>query len=725
MLHVSLLHLVAALHPLASASEGDASAQSAVARSTEREVPALFSWGDFDGDGRLDLAAVQGDGMLRLLSCAGDGRFEDVTDRNGLSDVGNAALALWADFDADGRLDLFVGARAGASRLFHNEGGTFLDVTAASGLACEGAVQSACWLDHDVDGRLDLFVVTNEKSALFHGLEGGLFQARELSELTGAPEQPDLVALPAPIGTRPADSADVPALDDRERPQTSKTLPDRGAGAFVPLGPAPTVGSVTPLMGFPGGCANSVRDQANPGTCLAASTTPTLGMLYPISANLFVAAGGNVGIGTTSPTAKLHVAGTARMTDTLTLAPSGDQALNVNSGSIYKGGALFIHTKGDISNTAVGRNAQPSVTGQSDTAVGYGALSSNTTGSNNTASGAQALFTNTTGGNNTAIGEKALHANTTGSANTATGQRALRSNTTGTVNTATGWASLYSNTTGSSNAAHGGGALFVNTTGHHNSACGQDAMHYNTIGNYNTAGGSQALSSNTTGNENTACGFSALGLNTSGARNIGIGHLAGFNLTTGNDNIAIGNGGVGAESATIRIGTAGTQTRAFVAGIRGVTTGVANAIPVLVDGAGQLGTVSSSRRFKQDIADMGERTERLLGLRPVVFHYKQEQVLPNGGEVPLEYGLIAEEVAEVFPDLVVYDDQGEPFTVKYHLLSSMLLNELQDQAHELDDLRARTEAREQDLELQLERLRADLATLQEGCRSNSASRGAR
>ena len=109
--------------------------------------------------------------------------------------------------------------------------------------------------------------------------------------------------------------------------------------------------------------------------------------------------------------------------------------------------------------------------------------------------------------------------------------------------------------------------------------------------------------------------------------------------------------------------TAGTHTRAFVAGIRGVTTANANAIPVLVDSAGQLGTVSSSRRFKEDIADMGDRTERLLALRPVVFRYRQEQELPNGANPPLEYGLIAEEVAEVFPDLVVYDDDGLPFTV--------------------------------------------------------------
>jgi hypothetical protein len=130
----------------------------------------------------------------------------------------------------------------------------------------------------------------------------------------------------------------------------------------------------------------------------------------------------------------------------------------------------------------------------------------------------------------------------------------------------------------------------------------------------------------------------------------------------------------------MRIGST-LHTRSFIAGIRGITTGNANAIPVLIDSAGQLGTVSSSRRFKEEIRDMGALTERLLELRPVVFRYKPEV---QSGERPLEYGLIAEEVAEIFPDLVVYDEEGQPFTVKYHLMSSMLLNELKKQHERLE-----------------------------------------
>ncbi len=136
---------------------------------------------------------------------------------------------------------------------------------------------------------------------------------------------------------------------------------------------------------------------------------------------------------------------------------------------------------------------------------------------------------------------------------------------------------------------------------------------------------------------------------------------------------------------------------------------------MLIDSAGQLGTISSSRRFKEEIADMGELTDRLLELRPVVFRYKPGV---QEGERPLEYGLIAEEVAEVFPELVVYDE-GKPFTVKYHLLSAMLLNELKKtraalQRHldEHEDLRSVLERlRELEARLAVVELRTSEATL--------------
>ncbi len=406
--------------------------------------------------------------------------------------------------------------------------------------------------------------------------------------------------------------------------------------------------------------------------------------------------GGNVGIGTTNPTAKLHVAGTARITDTVTLAPLGDQALNLSTGSIYKNGALFIHTKGGMENTALGVQALASVTtGTENAASGHQALFSNTTGSFNTASGFRALHLNTSGDSNTANGNDALVNNTAGDGNTASGFGALRGNATGYENTASGRWALRDNSTGSRNTAGGAFALFHNTTGSFNTASGYGSLRANSTGDDNVAVGSVALIKNTTGFHNTALGSAALFNNTTGDRNVALGRYAGFNWTTGNDNIAIANTAFAGEGATTRIGT--VQTRAFIAGIRGVTTGVANAIPVLVDSTGQLGTVSSSRRFKEEIRDMGEATERLLELRPVVFRYKPEV---QEGERPLEYGLIAEEVAEVFPELVVYDEEGRPFTVKYHLLSSMLLNELQrlNAAHEreVQELHERLEAQADD-----------------------------
>jgi hypothetical protein len=737
--------------------------------------PALFSWGDVDGDGRLDLAAVDEGGGLRLLLDVGDGKFEDVTERIGLAGVTSTALVLWIDYDGDERFDLFVGARAGASRLFRNEQGRLVDVTAATGMALEGSVQSARWFDHDGDGRLDLFAVTAEGSVLFHGLEGGFFEAAELPLAAAAlPANPGV--LPQPGGREP----DAPATvlgPSGPTPRDKRRAP----------GPVISVGSASVAAGpgqrvalMPMSCMDAIKDQANLPSCVQASSVPSLGRLYPLTSNLFVAVGGNVGIGTTSPTAKLHVAGTARMTGTLTLAPGVDQALDVAAGSIYKGGALFLHTKGGVRCTALGREALASVnagvpgntaigyealrstvTGVANTATGSEALRSNTSGSFNTASGNEALQSNSTGSYNTASGHMALYSNTTGSRNTAlgcyalgsntsgiyntaSGYGALRHNTTGSSNTAGGELALYSNTTGFSNTANGCRALFLNTGGAGNTACGSDtlranstganntasgfnalrynttglsntadgagALTFNTSGRWNTASGDRALHNNTTGDNNTAAGNNALQYNTTGIRNTAVGNGALYNNETGNDNIALGAdagsqlilgsdnialgnvGGAANESATIRIGTAGTQTRAFIAGIRGVTTGNANAIPVLVDSAGQLGTISSSRRFKDEIRDMAELTERLLVLRPVVFRYKTE--VPSG-ERPLEYGLIAEEVAEVFPELVVNDEEGRPFTVKYHLLSSMLLNELRklheagvEHARELEELRS-------------------------------------
>jgi len=343
--------------------------------------------------------------------------------------------------------------------------------------------------------------------------------------------------------------------------------------------------------------------------------------------------------------------------------------------------SLRSNTSG-ILNTSVGAGALLANTGDENTALGAGALLSNTVGVLNTANGAFALFSNTTGfqntatgafalfsntaSNNTATGFRALSKNTTGIRNTASGGQALFNNTIGGGNTATGYDALVNNTEGNVSTATGMQALFSNTTGGGNTATGFGALFSNTEGSNNLANGYSALASNTTGVGNTAIGNQALGNNTSGSYNIAIN--GGHNLTTGIFNIVIANDGVAGESNTTRIGI--LQNRCFISGIREVTTGVPDAINVMIDSAGQLGTVSSSRRFKDQIKPMGQASAAILGLKPVTFHYKSDPA----GAGP-QFGLIAEEVAEVNPDLVVREKDGEIYTVRYDAVNAMLLNE--------------------------------------------------
>jgi hypothetical protein len=304
-----------------------------------------------------------------------------------------------------------------------------------------------------------------------------------------------------------------------------------------------------------------------------------------------------------------------------------------------------------------------------NTAEGDDALFSLTTGTENTALGFGALYSNTTGDSNTATGSLALLSNTTGVRNTANGFVALANNTTGGRNTATGRGALANNTTGSFNTADGHNALFFNSTGIQNTATGSFALIFSTTGNDNTAIGYFALWNNTTGNSNTASGFNALRENTTGNSNIGLGNFAGSNLTTGDNNIDIGNPGVAAEANTIRIGTVGTQTATYIAGIMGKT--VPRGTPVSINANGQLGTVASSARFKTEIKPMDKASEAILALKPVTFHYKKD-FDPEGTP---QFGLVAEDVEKVNPHLVVRDAEGKVNTVRYEAVNAMLLNE--------------------------------------------------
>jgi hypothetical protein len=276
---------------------------------------------------------------------------------------------------------------------------------------------------------------------------------------------------------------------------------------------------------------------------------------------------------------------------------------------------------------------------------------------------------------NTADGTNALGHNTTGTDDSAFGFNALGQNTTGSGNTATGWYALYFNTTGYNNTATGIAALEANGTGIGNTATGVGALANNGKGKTNTATGWNALYFNT-GDDNTAIGAYALQDNSSGGSNIGIGVEAGFYLTTGSNNIEIGNQGVAADANTIRIGTEGTQTGAYIAGIFDTT--VTGGCTVVVASTGQLGCVTSSARYKRDVRDMGDASDKLMKLRPVTFVYKADE---TGAQ---QYGLIAEEVERVYPELVIHDAAGKVATVSYHMLPAMLLNEVQKLARQLD-----------------------------------------
>jgi len=322
---------------------------------------------------------------------------------------------------------------------------------------------------------------------------------------------------------------------------------------------------------------------------------------------------------------------------------------------------------------------------------------------NNTAEGQNALLSRTTGTFNTAIGWFSLESGTAGNYNTGLGAATLVLNTAG-ENTATGAGALLSNTTGSGNTADGAFALLSNATGFRNAATGRFALFNNTTGSFNTAHGVDALYSNTAGDGNTANGLSALAFNTTGAFNIALGASAGQNLTTGDRNIDIGNLGVANEGHTIRIGTTEDQSATYIAGIAGQTVG-AGGSTCYVDNDGKLGVFLSAHRFKTDIADMATASEAILALRPVTFHYKPE--LDKTG-IP-QFGLVAEEVEAINPDLVTRDKEGKVSTVRYEAVNAMLLNEF-----------LKEHCKNQQQEATIARLEKQIEVLAEGLQKVSA-----
>jgi hypothetical protein len=319
-------------------------------------------------------------------------------------------------------------------------------------------------------------------------------------------------------------------------------------------------------------------------------------------------------------------------------------------------------------------------------------------GNGNTAMGSYVLANQGTAYYNTGAGWAALYLTTTGSYNTAFGGAALFENT-GSFNTAVGTFALELNGSASGNTAVGYAAAVENSSGGDNTAVGYEALYSNSSGDFNVAIGQGALQANVSGFSNTAIGETAL-ISATGSNNIAIGEKAGLSLTTGSSNIYIGNSGAN-ESGVIRIGNS-FQSAAYIAGVSGTqVTGSA----VYVTSSGQLGVLASSERFKTSVAPMGGVTTGLERLRPVTFRLKSD---PTGTR---QFGLIAEEVAKVYPELVIRDRLGKIQGIRYEELSPMLLNEVQRQARLVKDQEQRL-ARIDGLERRLQRQEQELKTLE-------------
>ena len=437
-------------------------------------------------------------------------------------------------------------------------------------------------------------------------------------------------------------------------------------GATGPQGPQGVPGSTAVANGS--AAAPAFKFTSSPDTGIFSPSTGRIAMVAGGSLFLHDIGSDNLGLGNSALNSATTGVGNVAL---------GLFALNANTtggGNVAVGRTALLNNTSGSDNTAVGDLAmQGNSTGSRNTALGDHALFSNTS-NDNTAVGYQALLVNTAS-DNSAFGSDALLSNTTGVDNTAVGKRALRANIDGFRNTAVGREALVANTGGFNNTATGYLALSSNIDGERNTAAGAQALEGNSAGNDNIAVGNEALLSNSSGSGNIAIGNFALLANTSGGGNVAIGLDAGRFATNPSQSIFIRNGGNADDTLTIKIGDQSVQTSAFIAGIASANIGSGASVFVNLT-TGQLGTVLSSRRYKEDIQPMGAMGDMLSRLRPVSFRYIKSFA---DGSKPLQYGLIAEEVAEVFPYLAVFNEHGQPETVKYHLLPTFLLAAYQEQ----------------------------------------------
>ncbi len=423
---------------------------------------------------------------------------------------------------------------------------------------------------------------------------------------------------------------------------------------------------------------------------------------------LHVKSGGNVGIGTTSPTEKLDVAGSVKAAmfigdgSNLTNLSYAETDPTVNQASIQGLGFITGTHTASITNTLLGDNAgNATMTGSNNTALGHQSLSSNTTGTGNTATGYRSLYSNTVGYQNTASGYHSLYYNTSGVYNAALGFRSLFKNTTGYQNTALGSQSLYNNTSGQFNAALGNGSLYSNTVGY-----------------YNTASGTYSLYSNTTGIDNTAFGSSAGYKNSSGSNNVFLGSKAGYDAETGSNNIIIGydadvpdpatsnhlnigsiifgdllsgNVGIGTTSPIGKLEVKGTNMDANSQFRISTIQGNVMRIAIASDGSTNFwnGTHSafvnssgvwvnaSDIAYKKDVEDLHYGLQEILSLQPRFYRMKDT----NEPQV----GFIAQEVEQIIPEVVSGKEGSKGLA--YGQLTAVTVNAIKELKTENDTIK--------------------------------------
>lgn len=557
--------------------------------------------------------------------------------------------------------------------------------------------------------------------------------------ITHAARAQDGDALPNSLGDSQADLVYTPVTPCR-------IIDTRLAGGAIAAGATRSfkvTGDTTSQGGTNCGIPSGVATSAMVNFVAVGATAPgdlrvtPFGSAMPL-ASILNWAGGVSGLNLANGLAiALCSDGPTTCTSDITLQADGSSIHIVADVQGYFRRTPALQVNGVLNSTVLGQDALTSnTTGDANSAFGSSALHANTTGRQNSAFGSSALLANSTGSDNAAFGFDALAANTTGQQNSAFGTLALLANTTGSQNSAFGYYALGSNKTGGANVAFGANALASNISGLQNATVGLFGMQANTAGSWNVAIGNQALKLNAIGNSNSAFGFRSLEASTgdantalgywalvnlaTGSANVAVGNGAGFALTAGSNNVYIENAGASNDSGTIRIGTAGLHTTTYVAGISGAT--VASGVGVYIGADGQLGTATSSRRYKEAIADIGAGSEVLMKLRPVSFYYRPDLDATH----TRQYGLVAEDVAEIAPELVLRDEMGAPQTVRYHFINAMLLNEVQKQRRLVDEQRqlaeeqrreneeqettiASQQSKIQDLETRLRKLEAALA----------------